>query len=283
MLRIDPHAHTLHSDGTDTPTELIEQAELAGLDLVGLADHDTTEGWEEAKRAALARGAGLILGAEISTLAYGYPVHILGLLFDGEDEDLQNMFARARESRKTRLKAIFDNLRADFPLVEWESVVARADGAPLGRPHLADELVEKGYFTERDQTFESVLHPHGPYYARQKSTTATEAVEAINAAGGVAIFAHPRAIKRGRPIPLKVFGELAEAGIYGLEVHHRDHSEAAVKELTELAAKYDLPITGGSDYHGTGKPNRLGENLTSPEVFADIANRTVTPVIYPNK
>lgn len=279
--RIDPHAHTLHSDGTDTPAELIDAAVAANLDVVGITDHDTTSGWKEAEVAAKDRGVGLIRGAEISTLGGGYPVHVLGLLFDGEDESLQQILSSARESRKTRLKKITDNLAADYPLVAWEDVVARAAGAPLGRPHLADELVARGYFKHRDEAFEWVLHPHGPYYERQHSVTPGEAVQAIRAAGGVAIFAHPRAEKRGRVIPLAVYDEMVDAGLFALEMDHRDHSEQARAEVARLAKRYGVEVTGGSDYHGSGKPNRLGENLTSPEVISRIEEETSLGILRP--
>lgn len=283
MFLIDPHAHTTYSDGTDTPLGLILAAEQAGLDVVGITDHDTTAGWEEAEIAARDRGMGLVRGAEISASYRGYPVHVLGLLFDGENEGVQGLFRTARESRSTRLAKMVENLTSDYPLISWDSVVARAAGAPLGRPHLADELVEKGYFPGRNEAFEWALHPHGPYYFRQFSVTPGQAVSLINEAGGVAIFAHPRSTKRGRSIPIGAFDEMADAGVYALELHHRDHSSAAKEEIRGLAKRYGLQVTGGSDYHGTGKPNRLGENFTDRRTLEDIQDRTTLPLILPSK
>lgn len=281
MARIDPHAHTLHSDGTDTPEQLVRLAKAANLSAVGITDHDTTSGWQEAEQAAQEQGIGLIRGAEISTLGHGYPVHVLALLFDDEDEELQNMLALARESRAVRLKKITENVAVDFPRVQWEKVVARAGGAPLGRPHLADEMVEQGYFSVRDQAFERVLHPHGPYYVRQSSVTPAEAVQAIRKAGGVAIFAHPRATKRGRVIPQVVYDEMVDAGLFALEMDHRDHDAQARQEVARLAEHYGVEVTGGSDYHGTGKPNLLGENLTTAEVMDKIEAAATLPVLRP--
>lgn len=281
MTRIDPHAHTTHSDGTDTPEELIVLAKKAGLDVVGITDHDTTSGWAEAESASQKHGLGLIRGAEISSLGHGYPVHVLALLFDGEDENLQSILSLARESRATRLQKITENLEEDFPRVKWENVFARAAGAPLGRPHLADELVAQGYFSVRDEAFETVLHPHGPYYVRQTSVEPAEAVEAIRKAGGVAIFAHPRATKRGRMIPEVVYEEMVDAGVFALEMDHRDHDEEGRREVARLAKRFNLEVTGGSDYHGSGKPNLLGENLTSPKILDKIEAQAALPVLRP--
>lgn len=281
MTRIDPHAHTLHSDGTDTPTELVRAAKDSGLSLVGITDHDTIAGWDEAADSASLVGVGLIRGVEVSAQWEGRPVHVLAMLPDPRNEALNELFEATRISRSTRLKRMTENLSVDYPLLKWDAVVARAAGAPLGRPHLADELTALGYFQDRSVAFEWALHPRGPYWEKQFSVAPEEAVRIIREAGGVPVFAHPRATKRGLPIPDDVIAEMVDAGLFGLERDHRDHSPEDRVEVERLARLFNLPMTGGSDYHGTGKPNRLGENLISPRILAQIEEQAVTEVIRP--
>ncbi len=281
MIRIDPHAHTNHSDGTDTPSELIAAAKSAGLDFVGISDHDTTSGWDEAVKAARSQGIGLIPSVEFSAQWQGRPVHILGLLVDSKHAGLQQEFLNAQNSRSERLERMVSKMQNDFPGLAWENVERRAAGAPLGRPHLADELVDLGFVGDRSEAFVEILSPRGPYWERQKTLPPREAVELIRAAGGVPILAHPQATKRGRPVPQEVVQEMVDAGLFALERDHRDHDQGDRAEVDRLAEYFGLPITGGSDYHGRGKPNRLGENLTDPDVFARICEQGITEVIKP--
>lgn len=279
MIRIDPHAHTVLSDGTDAPRNLVAEAKAAGLDYVGITDHDTTVGWDEARDAAREFGVGLIPGVEFSAQWQGRPVHVLGLLIDPTNQALQQEFLNAKNSRAERLARMVVNMQRDFPGLSWENVEARADGAPMGRPHLADELVDLGYVGNRSEAFKRILSPAGPYWERQRTVSPRVAVELIRGAGGVPILAHPQATKRGRPVPQEVVQEMVDAGLFALERDHRDQEEADRVEVDRLAAYFKVPVTGGSDYHGTGKPNRLGENLTSPEVFAQICEEGTTGVI----
>lgn len=279
MARIDPHAHTLHSDGTDTPEELIVAAKAADLDVVGITDHDTTAGWPEAARAAEKYGVGLIRGVEMSASADGIPVHVLGLLVNPNDAALQKIFQDTVDSRRVRLREMARRLAVDFPDLQWENVLVRAGDAPMGRPHLADEMVSLGYFQTRSEAFETALHPHGPYYVNQYSVPPAEAVRAIRAAGGVPIFAHPRATKRGLPVGEPVIEEMVAAGLFAFERDHRDHGAKDRAEVERLAKRFNLPMTGGSDYHGAGKPNRLGENLLKAYILAEIEEQALTEVI----
>lgn len=281
MPRIDPHAHTLHSDGTDTPAQLVAAAKQAGLDYVGISDHDTTAGWAQAAEAARAAGIGLVPGVELSAQWQGRPVHVLGLLVEPSYAPLQAAFQEATDSRAARLQRMVTKMEPDFAGLSWQSVFARAAGAPIGRPHLADELVSLGYFRTRADAFEGALHPSGPYWERQNVMAPAAAVELIRAAGGVPVLAHPRATRRGRPIPDEVIDEMVRAGLFAFERDHRDQDAADRAEVERLARKFGLPVTGGSDYHGSGKPNRLGENVTAPEVFAQIIKQGSPEVIHP--
>ena len=276
---IDPHAHTLHSDGTDTPEGLVLAAKRAGLDVVGITDHDTTQGWAEAVEAARRHGVGLLRGVEVSAVYQGNSVHILGYLMDPQDHSLNLLFEDARRERSTRLAQMASNLAADYPLLDWDALKKRAGDAALGRPHLADELVLQGYFPNRSAAFEWALHPSGPYYVPQKVASPTEVVELIRQAGGVPVLAHPQSSTRGWRVPEDLVAEMAESGLFGIERDHRDHDAAGRETVERLAASHALFMTGGSDYHGTGKPNILGENGLDPYILAEIEAQGTSKVV----
>ena len=281
MTRIDPHTHSSYSDGTDAPAQLMRAARDAGLSMVGLTDHDTFAGWDEAAAAVGETGVALLRGVEISCSADGITVHLLGYLVDPADAALNGAFARTVEDRRTRARRMVDNLAADFPIT-WEQVLAFApsDG-PVGRPHIADALVAAGAFPDRDSAFVHALHPSGPYSARHWAPDPVDAVRMVRGAGGVPVLAHPRARARQRLLPEDVIERMAEAGLYGIERDHRDHDEAGRADVDRLAARLGLAITGSSDYHGTGKPNRLGENTTDPAVIDGIISQGTLDVVHP--
>ncbi|MCS4483975.1 PHP domain-containing protein [Gleimia sp. 6138-11-ORH1] len=284
MLKIDLHTHSNHSDGTDTPTELMHQAQKAGLDIIALTDHDVTSGWEEAAQAVPLTQVGLVRGTEISCAWHGITVHLLSYLQNPENVALKQAHEHTIRSRQGRAKEMVTRLGEDYPLT-WEDVLQQApktklDG-PIGRPHIADALVAKGCFPTRSDCFETVLHPRSRYYVKHWSLDPIEAVELVRAAGGVPVIAHPRARMRQKLLPTKVILEMAKHGLAGLEVHHRDNSHADREFLIEIADAYQLLITGSSDYHGTGKSNRLGENLTKPSVFEEIAQQGELEVLLP--
>jgi predicted metal-dependent phosphoesterase TrpH len=164
-------------------------------------------------------------------------------------------------------------LSADFPIV-WQDVADQLEpGATVGRPHIADVLVAKGIVPDRNTAFTELLHNDGKYFVDHYYVDPVRAVELVRAAGGVPVFAHPAASHRGRTVDDSVFGKLADAGLAGIEVDHRDNPPEARIRLREIAADLGLLVTGASDYHGTGKPNLLGENTTDPEVFAALVER----------
>lgn len=272
-MRIDLHAHTAASDGTDSPTGLLRSAVRAGLDVVAITDHDTVEGWEEAAAAAAGSGVALVRGAEISCSAEGVSVHLLSYLHDPEDSALRTLMEETRTVRERRAHAMVAALAEDFPIT-WEDVVAQAtDAAAIGRPHMADALVAAGVFPDRSAAFERVLHNRGPYYIRLSVPDPRDVVGLVRAAGGVPVMAHPLAAARGRVVSDAVLHQLADAGLAALEADHRDHEPAAREHLREVAAAAGIPVTGSSDYHGRGKPNRLGENTTDPRVYEELMSQ----------
>ena len=280
---IDLHTHTTASDGTDSPFALVNKALSAGITVLGLTDHDTTSGWAEAISAAR-KPISLVLGAEISTLTEdGISVHMLGLLFDGENSEIQAMLSDARDTRIPRMKKMVELLRSDGFAISMEDVIAATpEGATLGRPHLADALVKNGVVKSRDEAFAELLTNDSKYYVTHATPTPEVAIRTIVAAGGVAVIAHPMASRRGDVISTSIFSDLVAAGLHGIEIDHRDHTASERTELRQVAAELNLVITGASDYHGQGKLNSLGENLTDPaqwERLESLASqrRVVTP------
>lgn len=270
-MRIDLHAHSNISDGTQTPTLLFEAAADAALDFVALTDHDSTDGWDEGFAAARAVGVGLVPGMEISCkTSQGISVHLLSYLHDPLNSDLLAETAKARSARITRAERMVERLGEDFPLT-WEDVNAQlAPGATIGRPHIADALVAAGIVVDRNEAFASILSSRGPYFVSHYAADPMHAVELVRAAGGVPVFAHPVASARGRVVGIDVFNDMVDAGLLGVEVDHRDNPPAEREWLRSFAVEHGLLITGSSDFHGAGKPNLLGENLTSPAALERI-------------
>lgn len=280
-MRIDLHAHSNVSDGTQPPGAVMASAAEAGLDVVALTDHDSTDGWAEATLAARAHGVALVPGMEISCRTMeGISVHLLSYLHDPADPGLLEEITKAKDARFTRAERMVSLLAEDYPL-SWDDVIHHvAPGATLGRPHIADALVAAGVVADRTEAFESILTSHSRYYVQHYAPDPAFAVELVRAAGGVPVFAHPVASARGRIVGERVYREMIDAGLAGLEIYHRDNPEEGRVFLRKLADRHGLLVTGSSDYHGAGKPNRLGENLTSPEVFARIEEQgTGTPVV----
>ena len=266
-MRIDLHTHSSASDGTETPAELVRAAAAAGLDVVALTDHDTVRGWDEAA-AALPSGLRLVRGAEISCVHDGVSLHLLAYGIDPGYEPLASEMAMALDDRVPRAKAIVAKLaEAGYPIT-WEKVLQQLqDGATVGRPHIADTLVAEGVVADRTEAFDTLLHDGSPFFVGHYYVDAVRGVELVRAAGGVPVFAHPAAEKRGVTVGDRAIEEMAAAGLAGLEVDHRDNPPEARVRLRGLASDLGLLVTGASDYHGDGKPNRLGENTTSPEVL----------------
>jgi hypothetical protein len=263
---IDLHTHTTCSDGTDSPFALVKKALAAGITTLAITDHDSTAGWGEAISAVQPQIA-LVLGAEISCLTSdGISVHMLGLLFDGEDQAIQQLLADSRDTRIPRMRKMVELLQADGIEISLDDVYRAApDGATIGRPHLADALVANGVVTSRDEAFLDLLNNGSKYYVTHAAPTPVDAIRAIRSAGGVAVIAHPFASRRGETLNASSFADLVEAGLNGIEVHHRDQNGDEQASLTAIARDLNLVITGASDYHGTGKLNGLAENVTHEE------------------
>ena len=262
---IDLHTHTTASDGTDSPFALVKKALATGVTILGITDHDSTAGWAEAIT-AIQPQIQLVLGAEVSCLTTdGISVHMLGLLFDGEDQQMQQMLSDSRDTRLPRMRKMVALLQADGFDISLEDVYQAApDQATIGRPHLADALVAKKIVATRDEAFANLLHNESKYYVTHAAPTPADAIATIKRAGGVAVIAHPFASRRGQILTADTFQDLVAAGLDGIEVHHRDQNAAEQQVLTEIAGELHLVTTGASDYHGTGKLNAMAENTTHP-------------------
>jgi predicted metal-dependent phosphoesterase TrpH len=224
--------------------------------------------------AALDVGVRLVRGIEISCSRDHRSIHLLGYLPNPDDPRLVIELARARDSRVTRMDRMIERMAADGIPVTVEEVRAQvAPGATLGRPHLADALAAKGVVTDRDEAFRDLLHDRSKYYVGHYAPDPVTAVKLVRGAGGVPVLAHPFAM-RGATVSDDLVEELAAAGLAGLEVHHRDHDPADVERGLRLAHRHHLVVTGSSDYHGTGKLNRLGERTTEPRQWSRIVEQS---------
>ncbi|MFD6418605.1 PHP domain-containing protein [Streptomyces sp. NPDC060194] len=272
-MRIDLHAHSTASDGTDTPAELVRNAARAGLDVVALTDHDTTRGHAEAA-AALSDGLTLVTGAELSCRHQGVGLHMLAYLFDPDEPNLLRERELVRDDRVPRARTMVAKLREIGVPITWEQVARIAGDGSVGRPHIATALVELGVVeTVSDAFAPAWLGDRGRAYAPKHELDPFEAIRLVKAAGGVTVFAHPAASKRGRTVPESVIAELAAAGLDGVEADHMDHDPAARARMRALAADLGLLATGSSDYHGSRKTVALGAYTTDPEVYAEITRR----------
>ena len=272
-MRIDLHAHSSASDGTDSPAELVGNALAAGLDVVALTDHDTVSGYAEAiaaldDRRLAGSGLTLVTGAELSCVVGDVSMHLLAYLFDPAEPE----FARERELVRTdrfrRAEAMVGRCRELGAPITWEQVQRIAGSGVVGRPHVASALVEAGIVPDVDAAFTADwLANGGRADVRKHEFDPFEAVRLVRAAGGVPVFAHPAAVKRGRTVSEQVIADLTAAGLGGIEVDHTDHDPETRVRLRGLAADLGILTTGSSDYHGSRKSVRLGANTTAPEVY----------------
>jgi predicted metal-dependent phosphoesterase TrpH len=267
-VRIDLHAHSDRSDGTDSPAELVRHARECGIDVLAITDHDTTEGWQEAAETAERSGIALVRGLEISARHGGDSVHLLAYLPDPGHPGLAAELDRVLDGRNSRLPATLAKLRGLGIDIAADDVRRLAgEAAALGRPHVADALVAKGVVADRDEAFARFLGPRGPAYVDRYAADLTTMIRLVTEAGGVSVIAHPWARRyTHRSLDPDGLAALRDAGLAGLEVDHQDHAPETREQLRRIADELDLVATGSSDYHGDGKhAHDLGCNTTAPD------------------
>lgn len=275
-MRIDLHTHSSVSDGTDTPTQLVRKASEQGLDVIGLTDHDTFDGLREARLAAEATGIVVLPGLEMSCQVDGASVHLLGYGCDPHFEPLLDELARVRVGRSGRLPEMLAKLDAlGMPLTEDEIARQVGSSPSLGRPHVADAMVAKGYVSDRKEAFDKYLYEGGPAYANRYSCDIRRGIELVRRAHGVPVIAHPWGRGRERELTPAVLSELAiEYRLEGIEVDHPDHSPETRAALRPLAERLGLLALGSSDHHGLGKVNHeLACETTPVEVYEELVRR----------
>jgi 3',5'-nucleoside bisphosphate phosphatase len=265
----DLHTHTIFSDGTTTPEENVEAARDRGLEGLGVTDHDTTEPFERARAAADGTGLELVLGTEFSAELDGSSVHVLGYWIDPGFGPLADELERLRDEREHRARAIVERFRALGVPITFERVVELAAGAPIGRPHIAEAVIEVGAACDQREVFDTWLADGGPAFVEKHAVSPERAVELLVASGGVTVLAHPGLFgTRGATggIDEEVVERMVAAGLAGLEADHPDHTEEQRQRYRDVAAGLRIEVTGGSDYHGSSKPNQLGDATTPRDV-----------------
>lgn len=272
----DLHTHSTFSDGTTRPEEIAVEAAALGLAGFALTDHDTIDGWDEAREAARSTGVDFLPGIEITTEYRHRSRHLLGYGIDPGFAELFTALAVVRDSRLTRAREMVRRISADFA-ISWESVVGDEEARTVGRPHIADALVAAGYFPDRSTVFERLLHPRSAYYISTYAIETAEAIRLVRAAGGVAVLAHPAATRQRLPVSAEDLRALASDGLWGVELQHPENRSDWLPALERTAVESGLEITGASDYHGAGKPNRLGECTTDSGVVARLRALVATP------
>ena len=265
--RADLHTHSNFSDGLLTPARLVDLAASRGVQILALTDHDSTEGVPEAMEAAARHpGFSLIPGVEMSTDIPSGEVHVLGYFLDPGDQRLRQELANLRDSRRDRGRRMVEKLRKLGMDITWERVQEFAGGGAVGRPHVAQALLEKGYVTSFQEAFELYIGRNGPAYVERTKMVPEETVALLRRSGAFPVLAHPREVDDLEGL----LEHLLPAGLAGLEVYYQDYDELSIERLLSLARSRGLLPTGGSDYHGHGgEHERLPGDIPLPDEAVD--------------
>jgi len=260
-MLIDLHAHTTASDGALAPAALVELARREGVGVLGVTDHDSVAGLDEAMAAGARLGVEVIPGLEISSYYHRREVHLLGYFVDHRRPELLEQLAAWREERVGRMRQMVDRLRRYGIHLDADRIAARDPAGSVGRPHVAGALVEGGHVATVEEAFDRFLAEGKPAYVPRQRVVVADAIALVRRSGGLPALAHPAMYHNDG-----MLGDLARDGLAGIEVIHRDHNAVAEGRYRRLAARYDLVCTGGSDYHGLANatPQRLGHPSLPP-------------------
>jgi predicted metal-dependent phosphoesterase TrpH len=247
--RVDLHIHSTTSDGVLTPSEVVRLALERGLAVIALTDHDTLGGVAEAQRAAMGTGLEVIAGVEVNSEGEWGDLHFLGYCVDLENGPLREWLRAVRDARVERARGMVERLREKGMALEWGEVRALASGDSVGRPHVAQALLNRGYVETFQEAFDRFIGLDGPAYVPRLRLAPPEVLQEIVEAGGVPVVAHP--VYSG-PAAVKRIPELVSYGLRGVEVYYPRHSPEDVEMLLRLCREHGLLATGGSDFHGGG-------------------------------
>ena len=270
MAEVDLHLHTTFSDGTLSPTQLVRLCAQRGLNVIAITDHDSTEGISESIEAARETpGLSLIPGIELSTDIPGAEIHLLGYFVDHENPEFQRTLQQLRDGREDRARRMVEKLRALGVEISWDRVQELSGGGAIGRPHLAQAMVEKGYVKYPRDAFDEYLGRNGPAYVERAKLTPVEAVRLLGEHGALPVMAHPTYAAKSQGMEgieelRDTLSELKEAGLVGMEVHYGDYTAEQVESLARMAEELDLIPCGGSDYHASGNPGEPEPGSAGP-------------------
>jgi 3',5'-nucleoside bisphosphate phosphatase len=260
----DLHLHTHFSDGTYSPQELVAQAKRQDLDLIALTDHDTVEGCHFAAQACQEVGIEFIAGTELTAEQDGHEIHMLGYLIDLQNPRFLSEIGKFQTVRQDRIREMVQRLNAINVPIQAEEVFALANCRAPGRPHVARALVQAGLVGSLDEAFERFLKKNRPAWVPKFKMSAADATALIHQSGGVAVMAHPGLNRSDEVIPAMV-----EAGLDGIECFHTKHSASVSEHYLQIAARFDLLVTGGSDCHGMSKGRPLIGSVRLPYLYVE--------------
>lgn len=273
MARIDLHLHTRYSDGSLMPAEVVDLAHQAGVTALAITDHDIVDGIPHAMEAATPLGIEIIPGVEVSSCLDGQELHVLGYFFDWQDSTFRDHLAQQRLSRNNRIPQIIERLNALGLELSEDDVRARTGSGSIGRPHVAQALVDKGYVQDTREAFERYLKEGAPAYVPRMLSDTRDVIAWIRNAGGVPVLAHPTWTRCKGESLYRLCACLKEAGLLGLEVFYSTHTRRQTSQFLELAKRLNLLPTGGSDFHGATNPDiQVGRgkgNLKVPDTLLE--------------
>ena len=276
MVKVDLHLHTTYSDGTLTPNELVQLALKNNLEIISITDHDCTDGIDEAMLASLNRNLTVIPGIELNTDTEDGEIHVLGYFIDYQNKDLQKLLIECRNSRVERARIMVERLNSLGINIQWTRVEELAGYGAIGRPHIANAMLEIKSIKTFQEAFEKYIGRNGVAYIERFRLNVFEAVKTIQQYGGIPVLAHPGYIKNlDNLLPI-----LIESGLKGLEVFYANYDTNTINKLKNIASKYGLIPCGGSDYHGiktkTEKlPGTFGPPIESVNKLIELKNQKV--------
>ena len=276
MVKVDLHLHTTYSDGTLTPNELVQLALKNNLEIISITDHDCTDGIDEAMLASLNRNLTVIPGIELNTDTEDGEIHVLGYFIDYQNKDLQKLLIECRNSRVERARIMVERLNSLGINIQWTRVEELAGYGAIGRPHIANAMLEIKSIKTFQEAFEKYIGRNGVAYIERFRLNVFEAVKTIRQYGGIPVLAHPGYIKNlDNLLPI-----LIESGLKGLEVFYANYDTNTINKLKNIASKYGLIPCGGSDYHGiktkTEKlPGTFGPPIESVNKLIELKNKKI--------